>query len=159
MKRQFWLLLVAATLLSAGGSGCVQRTLTVRTDPPGALVFMNDQEIGRTPVTRNFTWYGVYDVEIRAAGYESIKTTSPVIAPWWQWVPLDLFAEFLPLTDHHELGFTLRRPNERDEEADLLVRRAEQLGTELEGTRKATTQPTTPGKHDKKPQTRPTTQK
>jgi hypothetical protein len=159
MTRNVWRPLAAAALLSVGAVGCVQRTLTVRTDPPGALVYLNDQEIGRTPVTRDFTFYGVYDVEIRMSGYESIKTTSPVIAPWWQWVPMDFFAEFLPLTDHHELAFTLRPPNERNEEADLLVRRAELLGTELEGTRVTTTQPTKPDKHGKKPQTQPATQK
>ena len=41
------LLLVLGPLF--GGAGCVQRKLTVRTDPPGALVFLNDQEIGRSP--------------------------------------------------------------------------------------------------------------
>src|ERR1700722_16494181 len=94
-----------AVLLSAGAGGCVQRTVTVRTDPPGALVYLNDQEIGRSPVTRDFKWYGVYDVEIRLGGYESIKTTSgnSMIAPWWQWMPFDLLAEVFPVTDHHEM--------------------------------------------------------
>jgi hypothetical protein len=152
---------MSVTILLLVASGCVQRTLTVQTDPPGALVSLNDQEIGRTPVTRNFTWYGVYDVEVRMAGYQSIKTTSPVIAPWWQWIPMDFFAEFLPLTDHHDLMFTLHPPDEQSNESDLLVRRAEQLGSELENTRKTTTQPLKTGKHEKKPATTtaPTTQK
>ncbi len=53
------------------GSGCVQRQLTVTTDPPGTLVHLNGQEFGRTPVTRDFTWYGTYDVELRKEGYET----------------------------------------------------------------------------------------
>jgi hypothetical protein len=41
------------TLLVA--TGCVQRTMRVDSNPPGAIVWMNDQEIGRTPLERDFT--------------------------------------------------------------------------------------------------------
>src|ERR1700689_2659659 len=75
------LALFGIVILSALGGGCVQRTLTVRSDPDGALVYLNDQEIGRTPLARYFTWYGVYDVELHKEGYQSIKTTAAVIAP------------------------------------------------------------------------------
>jgi hypothetical protein len=95
-------------------------------------------------------------VEIRRAGYQSIKTTTPIIAPWWQWVPFDFFAEIFPLTDHHVLSFTMRLPNEREEEADLLIKRAVQLGGELESSRIPSTQPTTkPKDHKKTPKTKP----
>ena len=90
-------------------TGCeVQRSLTVQSNPAGALVYLNDQEVGRTPVTRDFKWYGTYDVEVRADGYETLRTKAKVWAPWWQWVPFDLAAAFIPgLEDHHELQFTL----------------------------------------------------
>jgi hypothetical protein len=142
-----------------GGAGCVQRTLTVRTDPPGALVFLNDQEIGRSPVTRNFLWYGVYDVEIRLEGYQSIKGTAPVIAPWWQWVPFDFFAEAFAVTDHHDLYFALRRPNDRLEEPELIVKRAEDLRRQLRSSQRPTSLPTKP-KHPAatRPHSRPATQ-
>ncbi|MGZ3388170.1 MAG: PEGA domain-containing protein, partial [Isosphaeraceae bacterium] len=45
--------------------GCVEQTMTIQSDPPGALVYMNDQELGRTPLTKDFTWYGDYDVQVR----------------------------------------------------------------------------------------------
>lgn len=147
--------------LTLGGTGCVQRTLTVRTDPPGALVYLNDQEIGRTPVTRNFTWYGVYDLEIRLEGYESIKSTAPVIAPWWQWVPFDFFAEAFMVTDKQELFYTLRPPSARNEEPELIVKRGEQLRGELEASHLPPA--TKPAKHPAanhphtKPATAPTT--
>ena len=160
MSKKYWIALCGAAAISVIGSGCVQRTLTVRSDPDGALVYLNDQEIGRTPLTRNFTWYGVYDVEIHKPGYQSLKTTAAVIAPWWQWVPFDFLAEFFPLTDHHELTFTLRPPNEREEEADLLIKRGEQLGSELESSRKPATEPATrPHGHKKHPEAAPTTRK
>src|SRR5688500_8891874 len=53
-------------VLTVAVAGCgVQRSLTVQSEPPGALVYLNGLEVGRTPVTRDFTWYGVYDVELR----------------------------------------------------------------------------------------------
>ena len=137
----------AAILLLAVVGGCVQRTLTVRSDPPGALVFLNDQEFGRTPVTRNFLWYGTYDVEVRMDGYQALKTTAKVWAPWWQWFPIDLLAEALPLTDHHELRFTLHPPSAREVDAHVLVERGEQLKGALEFGTKPATRPTTRPSH------------
>lgn len=136
------------TLTLAGG--CVQRTVTVRSDPPGALVYLNDQEIGRTPVTRQFLWYGTYDVELRMAGFESKKTTAAVIAPWWQWVPIDFVAEFLPLQDHHDLSFSLSPPQSQDVDPQALAESGQELQEQLESTRRSTTRPTTRPHHRKK---------
>ena len=36
---------LAILLLLVLGTGCVQRTMVITSNPPGALVFMNDQEI------------------------------------------------------------------------------------------------------------------
>jgi hypothetical protein len=126
-------------------TGCeVQRTLTVQTDPPGALVFLNDQEIGRGPVTRNFKWYGTYDVEVRAEGYESLRSQAKVWAPWWQWPPIDLVAVFIPgLTDHHEVSFTLHHANPAYVEPQAIIRRGERLEAQLESSDNPTTKPTT----------------
>jgi hypothetical protein len=105
----------------------------VQSNPAGALVFLNDQEIGRTPVTRNFKWYGTYDVEVRSEGYETLRTKAKVWAPWWQWAPIDLVAVFIPgLEDHHELNFTLHRPNVRLIDPQRMIRRGEQLQSQLE---------------------------
>ena len=139
MKRSHFLLFM--TLCLCGG--CMQRTLTVNSNPPGAMVYLNGLEIGRTPVTRDMLWYGTYDVELRKEGYDSIKTTAQVWAPWWQWVPFDLFTDMLPIADRHVLRYTLHPPTEQQTEADLLIRRGEQLQRELESTERPTTQPAT----------------
>ena len=39
-----WLLLLAFTMAAA--TGCVRRRLTVRSNPPGALVYVDNQQIG-----------------------------------------------------------------------------------------------------------------
>ena len=50
-------------LLAAGGlGGCVERKLVIGSSPEGALLQVNDVEIGRTPVTVPFKWYGDYDL-------------------------------------------------------------------------------------------------
>lgn len=125
--------------------------MTVQTDPPHALVFMNDQEAGRTPFTRRFVWYGTYEVEVRKEGYQTLKTTAPVIAPWWQWVPFDFIAELLPLHlhDSHALHFVLQPIHPGSETPDELIHRADQLrarlefGTQGPQTKPAVTQPAT----------------
>ena len=39
-------------------SGCVVRRYTLRTDPPGALAIVNGSEIGPTPVSQAYTYFG-----------------------------------------------------------------------------------------------------
>jgi hypothetical protein len=121
-------------LLSMLSTGCVEQLLTIDSDPAGAVVTLNDQEIGRTPVTTNFKWYGYYDVSVRKDGYQTLKAKSPVIAPWWQWVPFDLFAEIMPvrLADQHFLHFMLQPITARLNDPDRLLRQGERLRGELE---------------------------
>lgn len=77
-------------------AGCVQRTITVTSTPPGALVHLNDQEVGRTPVTVPFLYYGTYDVRIVAEGRAPLWTTAEAKAPWWEFPGPDLLAEAVP---------------------------------------------------------------
>lgn len=129
-----------AAVLAAGlalGSllgGCVEQTLTVDSNPPGAVVYLNDQEVGRTPMTVDFKWHGWYDVVIRKDGYQTLKTEAPVIAPAWNWMPLDLFAELLPirLKEAQHLHYTLRPMSGPAVDPHQLVGRGEEMRTELE---------------------------
>jgi hypothetical protein len=130
---------LVACLLS---TGCVRRTLTVKSDPPGALVFLNGTEVGRTPLKRDFTWYGTYDVELRKEGYETLKAHGRVIAPWWQWVPIDLAAELLPLHDRRTLAYTMRPYTEARIDPQQMLARAQQMSTRLRSSR-YTRQPST----------------
>jgi len=116
--------------------GCVRRSITITTEPTGALVFLNDQEIGESTVTTDFVWYGDYDVVIRKEGYETLKTHTLVPAPWYQHIPIDFFAEVLwpgYVHDHHDRHFVLEpdkviTSDELIEQANRIRRRA------IEGT-------------------------
>lgn len=84
--------------LVAALTGCVERTIRVESDPPGARVFLNDEEIGVTPAKTSFLWYGDYDVILRKDGFETLKTHHRIDPPWYQRPPFDLVAECLIAT-------------------------------------------------------------
>jgi PEGA domain len=146
MRGSVLLLLTLLTMLLAGVGGCVRRTLAVKSDPPGAQLYLNGVEVGSTPLERDFTWYGTYDVVLRKEGYETLKTTGKVIAPWWQWVPIDLVAEFLPLHDRRHLSYTMQPISQAAVDPKQMLERAAQLQPQLQSsryTRSPSTAPTT----------------
>ncbi|HSW44227.1 MAG TPA: PEGA domain-containing protein [Phycisphaerae bacterium] len=111
------LLLAILTAAAALPVGCVRRTVTIRTEPEGARILLNDEEIGTSPVTVDFTWYGDYDVACRKDGYETLRTHHKLDAPWYQLPGIDFFAEVLyPFTihDHREMSFQLEPAKEVD---------------------------------------------
>ena len=89
-------ILSCCLLLVACCSGCVRRSLTIRTDPPGALVYVNDELKGKSPVTYDFVWYGWHRVMVRKEGYERVEDRKQLRAPVYLWIPLDLAMELLP---------------------------------------------------------------
>ena len=78
-----------------GQAGCVKRRYTIRTDPPGATVIVNNEEIGRTPVSRSFTFYGDRDITLILDGYKTQRVIQPIKSPW--------FDNFLDRSLHREL--------------------------------------------------------
>src|SRR5687768_697914 len=87
-----WITLVALTMIVAG---CKQpeRTLVIESEPAGALVYLNGEEVGRTPVKYDFIWYGDYDVTLRKEGYETLKTHRKLKEPLFFLIPFDLMTE------------------------------------------------------------------
>lgn len=93
-------LLVVSAALSAG---CIERTVSINTEPQGATVFLNDEEVGKTPLKVPFTWYGDYDIIIRKPGYQTIRTNHNIQTPWYETPGIDVFTECLiPVTVHDD---------------------------------------------------------
>ena len=119
--------LCAAILCSVMAGGCarIERRITITSDPSGALVSLNDTEVGRTPVEVDFTYFGVYDVRLRKEGFEPIVTTAEAKAPLHEQPVIDLAAMMLPTTlkTHIDWHYILE-PADTDE-AGLLQRAAE----------------------------------
>lgn len=90
--------------------GCVEREITITSKPSGALVYVSDVEVGRTPVTIPFTWYGDYDVVLRMDGQQTFKTHALIIPPWYEVPPVDLFSDMAPWTyrDRRYLHYELK---------------------------------------------------
>ena len=127
------LLLFISMVLLLISAGCVERTITVRTDPPNALVTVNEVEQGRSPVTFPFTWYGTYRVRVESPEYETLETYRLAEAPIYQWPVLDFISEILlpfKFHDHHDWQFTLNpRPTVTPEE---LIDRAKEFRSEAQ---------------------------
>lgn len=87
---------VCAAAACALLSGCLERTVTITSEPPGAVVWMNDTEVGRTPLKTGFTYFGEYDVRVRKEGYEPISTHRTAKAPIAEAAPVDLFTTAWP---------------------------------------------------------------
>jgi hypothetical protein len=112
-------------------SGCVERRLTINTEPQGALVLLNDEEIGTSPVTTSFQWYGDYNVLIRKEGYETLKTHRELEGPWYDSFPFDFFAQIIRpkrIVDSYEWTFALEEKKQISREQ--LIQNAQELKKE-----------------------------
>ncbi len=96
-------LAILVATAAAVNAGCVRRTMTFKTVPEGATVKLNDQDVGQTPLTVDFTWYGDYDICYEKEGYQTVRTHKKLNPPWYQLPVIDLFAEaFVPYTIHDQ---------------------------------------------------------
>ena len=75
--------------------GCVQRRMTIRSSPPGALVYVDDYQIGTTPVSTDFIYYGTRKIRLIKDGYETLTVRQPFPIPWYEIFPLDFVTENL----------------------------------------------------------------
>lgn len=122
--RASMLLLVLVMFLG----GCVRRRMMVRSNPSGAMVYLDNEEIGKTPISTNFTYYGTREFRLVKEGYETKVVKVPLRRPWYQWPGIDFFSEVLvpgEITDRHEYTFDMKP--QRIMPRDELMARAESL--------------------------------
>jgi len=131
--RTGFLLGLLIALFSTTLPGCVHRRLTIRSDPPGALVLLDGEEVGYTPYSGDFTYYGTREITLIKNGYETLTTLQTVPAPWYQHPPFDLIADnLLPgkVTNRHDFTYGLQpQVGVRTEE---LIDRAESLRSDAQ---------------------------
>lgn len=89
-------------------TGCVERTLTIRSEPEGATLLLNDKPLGTTPYSGTFEWYGSYRVTLDKDGYHRLADRAFVRSPAYLWIPLDLVMELMPFTVQDQQVFTYR---------------------------------------------------
>jgi hypothetical protein len=108
--------------------------MTVRSDPPGALVLVDGEEVGYTPCAVDFTYYGTREIQLIKPGFETVTRLERLPTPWYQVPPLDFISDnFTPfkITNRHEFAYHLQ-PQRRVETNELLDR-ANSLRYEAQG--------------------------
>ena len=120
-----------AIALALGGlalTGCVERRMTVRSVPSNALVVLDGQEIGHTPVSTSFTYYGDRQIKLIKDGYETKTINQRISTPWSQFIPLDFISEVLvPLRIRDDRNYVYSLEPSIMVPTDELLERAEHL--------------------------------
>ena len=128
LSRQLAVVTLLALVCLVGTLGCIERTITINTEPDDATVFLNDEEVGRSPVKVAFLWYGDYDIIIRRAGHKTVHTHENVRTPWYEMPGLDLITECLiPFTVHDDRVFNYALEKRETPSNEMLIDRAEEL--------------------------------
>jgi hypothetical protein len=125
MKRT--LICLALTAVALAQAGCVERTVTITSDPPGALVFMSSVEVGRTPVKVPFTWYGDYEIILRQEGYQTLNTHYEINPPIYDVPPFDLLSAMAPWTYHYDKSANFIMAKAQPTNEQEIKQRAEEL--------------------------------
>ena len=130
-KRNLFVLTIIGVVTVTSLSGCVERKLTINTEPQGAMVVLNDEEIGNSPVTVSFEWYGDYNVAIRKVGFETLKTHRKLKAPWYDGFPFDFLTLLNPERTVDEYEWTFELEPKKEVSREELIRKAEELKKQL----------------------------
>jgi hypothetical protein len=132
-------------------SGCVERRMTIRTNVDnqgGALVYIDNEEVGPSPVSTGFTYYADREIKLVKDGYETVTLIQPIRAPWWDSLLVEFFTENLwPFTLRDERVFHYNLPPAAIVSTDEVLQRGQQLrGEALAGAEFAPgVRPTAPG--------------
>ena len=82
----------------------------MRSNPPGALVYIDDYQIGITPCSTEFTYYGTRNVVLVKDGFETLRVQHKFFPTWYQIPPLDFVSDNLVPFEIHDdrlLSYTL----------------------------------------------------
>ncbi len=102
--------------------------MTIRSQPAGALVYVDDYEIGTTPVSTNFTYYGTRKIRLVKDGYETLTVLQPFPTPWYEVPPLDFVSEHMtPGGVHDQRSFCYQLTPQVLVPSAQLLQRAEGL--------------------------------
>jgi hypothetical protein len=75
------------------------------------MVFVDNQQIGTTPCSVDFIYYGTREIRLVKPGYETLTVNQPIPMPWYQIPPIDFVSENLIPTniqDHRTVAFDLQ---------------------------------------------------
>jgi hypothetical protein len=112
-RRALRLVLLTVALVSVvalPAHAIVRRRLNVNSNPQGALVYVDNQQIGTTPCSVDFTYYGTREIRLIKPGFETLTVNQPIPAPWYQYTPVDFVSENLvtmKIRDNRSVNYNL----------------------------------------------------
>jgi hypothetical protein len=96
--------------MASPADAIVRRRLTVNSNPQGALVYVDNQQIGTTPCSVDFTYYGTREIRLIKPGFETLTVNQPIPAPWYEYTPIDFVSENLvtmKIRDNRTVNYNL----------------------------------------------------
>jgi hypothetical protein len=106
----------------------VQRRLLIRSDPPGAVVYVDHERVGTTPCAVNYLYYGTRNIRLVKDGFETLEVEQPLPAPWYEVPPVDFVSDVLvPYEIRDVRGVTYRLQPQYIVPQEHLLARAEEL--------------------------------
>lgn len=75
------------------------------------MVLVDGREIGYSPASVDFTYYGTREITLIKDGYETLTTLQSYEKPWYQYPGVEFFSDnFLPatVTNRHDLTYNMR---------------------------------------------------
>lgn len=147
-------------------TGCVERKLTIRTEPSDARVFLDrkrltettpEGEVRReTPLTATFKYYGPRTVSVEKDGYQTLDAEVSLTPPFYEYPLIDLLKVFLwpfPVVDEHVAEFVLKPlPETTDADLEAILVRADALRQEVEKMKSWRWTPVIPDPKKKSPE-------
>ena len=100
-------------------AGCVERKILIRSEPPGAPVWVDEQSAGVAPAEYKFQHYGVRRIRVGPVRdeqdrvrYLPVEREQAMDAPWYETFPvIDFFTEVIvpwTVVDEHLYAVTLK---------------------------------------------------
>ncbi len=127
--RKVCCLVLCLTILTT--CGCLRRRMTINSNPPGATVYVDGHQIGKTPVSTDFTYYGTRNIRLEMDNYQTMVVKQKVTPPWYEFPPLDFFTETFSaneIKDHHVWTYDLQQSTISSD--DQIMERAENFAFE-----------------------------
>jgi len=125
MRPHRRLLLLA--LAAVTGACATDRRLFIESTPPGALVRLDEEHVGETPLELEFVHYGTRKLALELDGHLLVEREVVIEPPWYLRFPVDLVTEvLLPFgwEDHRHVALELTAVPETIAEDEYAMVRA-----------------------------------
>jgi len=93
-------------------AGCLRKRMTIQSNPPGATVYVDGHQLGKTPVSTDFTYYGTRNIRLEMDNYQTLNVKQKVKPAWYEIPPLDFFTETFSageIKDQHVYNYDLQQ--------------------------------------------------